>query len=107
MTSRLASRLPAAPIKIGVATLIVVVWTTSIHAQEVGSDSGEDQVERVFKECRDAVVQVESTDQHGPCYGTGFFTDPSGTVFTLSAIVAGAEEINIIQETANFPPSSS
>lgn len=103
MTSRLASRLPAAPVRLGVVTLVVVVWTTGIHAQEMGSDSGADQVERVFKECKDAVVQVESTDQHGPCYGTGFFTDPSGTVFTLSAIVAGAEEINVIQGDRKFP----
>ncbi len=102
MTNRSASRRPAAPVKIGVASL-ALAFCAAAHAQENAADSISEQVERVFKDRQDAVVQIESTDQRGERYGTGFFTDPAGMIYTLAAIVAGADQITVIQGDRKFP----
>ncbi len=55
------------------------------------------RTQQIFKEREDAVVRVEATDSRGKIYGTGFFADPAGTIYTLSAIVDHAEEIWVLQ----------
>lgn len=67
------------------------------------ADEISSEVRQVFDERRNAVVRIEAYDRHGKLSGTGFFIDPSGTIFTLAGIVAGADEISIVQGEKRIP----
>ena len=41
-----------------------------------------DEVAAIFAKCKGAVVRIEATDRYGTTAGTGFFIDPSGTIYT-------------------------
>ena len=40
------------------------------------------QVKEIFEHVAKAVVKIHGTDEHGPICGTGFFIDPTGTLYT-------------------------
>ena len=61
------------------------------------------EANRVFAERKDATVRVEAYDRHGKLCGTGFFADPSGTVYTLASIVGNASDIFIIHGEQKIP----
>ncbi|MEO6054669.1 MAG: S1C family serine protease [Chthoniobacterales bacterium] len=54
-----------------------------------------DRVRDVYMQNKDAVVRIIAKDQYGKLSGTGFFTDPSGTIYTLAAIIDGAREVEV------------
>jgi len=85
-----------------VAGCVLLSLTTAggLLAQEASvADSISAQVRRVFHERSSAVVRVEATDRHG----TGFFADPSGTVYTLASTVSDAEEVVVIHGGKKLP----
>ena len=53
------------------------------------------EVRVVFEKCRDAVVKIEATDEHGDLSGTGFFIDPNGTLYTSYTIGGTSEDITV------------
>lgn len=54
------------------------------------------QVHKVFDERRDAVVKVRATDSLGIRFGSGFFSDPTGTIYTHAGIVLKAQDVKVI-----------
>jgi len=60
-------------------------------------------VRNVFHQRHAAIVRVEATDSHGRLMGTGFYIDPSGTLYTLAAIVSGAKEVTVFQGDQKLP----
>jgi len=60
-------------------------------------------VRRVFHMRAPAVVRVEANDRHGKLCGTGFFADPSGTVFTLYSTVAYASGVAVVSGDERLP----
>jgi serine protease Do len=74
----------------------------SVRAQENLSNQFA-EVRKIFEERRHAVVRIEAFDHHGKIAGTGFFADPSGTIYTLAGIVANADEIFIVQGEKRLP----
>lgn len=83
-----------------VLTLLAV---SPLSAEDNLSDRISGEVRRVFDERRSAVVRIEAYDQHGKLSGTGFFADPAGTIYTLTRIVANADEIYIVQGEKKIP----
>jgi S1-C subfamily serine protease len=61
------------------------------------------EVRKIFDERKNAVVRIEAFDHHGKVAGTGFFADPSGTIYTLAGIVANADEIFVVQGDKRLP----
>ncbi len=57
-----------------------------------------DEVAAIFAKCKGAVVRIEATDRYGTTAGTGFFIDPSGTIYTHYS-VAG-QSWNLLVEFA-------
>jgi serine protease Do len=53
------------------------------------------EVRTVFERAQKAVVRIEATDRHGPLSGTGFFVDPSGTLFTSYTIGGESTDIEV------------
>ena len=85
------------------AVLLFLLCIVPVRADEELGDKIRAEVRRVFEERRDATVRVEAYDRHGKLSGSGFFADPVGTVYTLSYIVANAEEIFIVYGNRKIP----
>ena len=61
------------------------------------------EVKDVFERCSKAVVKIEATDQHGDLSGTGFFIDPTGTLYTAYSVGGEAENINVEFKGKKYP----
>ncbi len=83
--------------------LLFFLCIVTVQADEELGDRIRSEVRRVFEERRNATVRVEAYDRHGKLCGSGFFADPAGTVYTLSYIVANADEIFIVQGDRKIP----
>lgn len=67
------------------------------------ADSISDRVQNLFRLHKDAVVRVEGSDRHGRLEGTGFYADPSGTIYTLTAAIGDGKNITVYQGMRKFP----
>ncbi len=85
----------------------VILLTASIsllRAQDSDlADSISERVQSLFRLHKDAVVRVEGSDRHGRLEGTGFYADPSGTIYTLTVAVGDGENITVRQGQRKFP----
>ena len=87
--------------KLGVLLLLLV--TVASRAEDNLGEKISSEVRRLFDERRASTVRVEAYDRHGKLSGTGFFADPAGTIYTLSYIVANADEILVIHGDRRIP----
>ena len=87
--------------KLGVLLLLLVTVTS--RAEDNLGEKISSEVRRLFDERRASTVRVEAYDRHGKLSGTGFFADPAGTIYTLSYIVANADEILVIHGDRRIP----
>src|SRR5882724_2319340 len=61
------------------------------------------EVKDVFDRCAKAVVKIEATDQHGGLSGTGFFVDPTGTLYTAYSVGGEAENVTVEFKGKKYP----
>src|ERR1043166_9292523 len=61
-------------------------------AQEQAATALSHQVKEIFERCSKAVVKIHGVDEHSEICGTGFFIDPTGTLYT--AYTVGGEAGN-------------
>jgi serine protease Do len=83
--------------------LFLLVLAVSGRGEDNLGEKVSSEVRRLFDERRDSTVRVEANDRHGKLSGTGFFADPAGTIYTLSYIVANAEEIFVVHGDRRMP----
>lgn len=75
----------------------------SLQAAESVADELAAEVHKVFDERRDAVVKVRATDALGIRFGSGFFSDPSGTLYTHAGIVMKAQDVVVLFHGKELP----
>ena len=63
-----------------------------LFAQEQPATAISHQVKEVFEQASKAVVKIHGVDEHSEICGTGFFIDPTGTLYT--AYTGGGEAGN-------------
>src|SRR3954464_5991035 len=61
------------------------------------------QVQQEMEKCHDAVVRIESTDQHGKVAGTGFFIDPNGLLYTSFTVAGESKDIVARWDSHQYP----
>src|ERR1700731_4226309 len=61
------------------------------------------EVKDVFARAAKAVVKIEATDQHGELSGTGFFVDPTGTLYTAYSVGGEAENVTVEFKGKKYP----
>src|ERR1043165_2361279 len=54
------------------------------------------EVKEIFDHCKKAVVKIHGADEHSELSGTGFFIDPTGTIYTAYSV--GGEGANFSVE---------
>ncbi|MFZ4774174.1 MAG: S1C family serine protease [Terrimicrobiaceae bacterium] len=74
-----------------------------LQAEDPVADSFTAQVRKVFEERKDAVVKVRARDGLGIRFGSGFFVDPAGTIYTHAGIVLKADEVAVIFNGRELP----
>jgi serine protease Do len=70
------------------ARLAFFVAAASLSGQQVpeSADTISREVKEVFQRAAQCVVRLHASDQHGELCGTGFFVDPTGTIFTSYSV---------------------
>src|ERR1700731_3603858 len=100
---RLSSFSPAS----GFSSLAVVAFfaaATSLFAQAASEPTTiSREVKDVFERCAKAVVKIEATDQHGELSGTGFFVDPTGTLYTAYSVGGEADNVTVEFKGRKYP----
>src|SRR5438874_5848752 len=98
-----ASRLQLAPplLRHGMLRLLgalIFAVALSARAQEQTADSISREVKELFDRCAKAVVKIHGVDEHSELSGSGFFIDPTGTIYTAYSV--GGEGTNFSVEFA-------
>ncbi|HEV3148487.1 MAG TPA: S1C family serine protease [Chthoniobacterales bacterium] len=76
--------------------LTLFAATGLVRAQDPPTSSISRQVKDVFEHAAKAVVKIHGVDEHSEISGTGFFVDPTGTLYT--AYTVGGEAGNFTIE---------
>ncbi|MDQ2825191.1 MAG: S1C family serine protease [Verrucomicrobiota bacterium] len=73
------------------------------QAQEQSATSISREVKDVFERASKAVVKIRGVDEHSEIFGTGFFVDPTGTLYTSYAVGGEADNFTIEYDGKNYP----
>lgn len=81
-----------------------------VSAQERQQQSGaqlldaiQHQVLDIFEKCRGAVVRVEGKDSDGRLFGSGFFIDPNGMLYTSYSVGGETHDLVVIHGESKYP----
>ena len=53
------------------------------------------EVKDIFERCGNAVVKIHAVDEHSELSGTGFFVDPTGTIYTAYSVGGEANDFTV------------
>ena len=76
--------------------LVFGLGASFLFAQEQSAAAISHQVRELFERAAKAVVKIHGVDEHSEICGTGFFVDPTGTLYT--AYTVGGEAGNFTVE---------
>src|SRR5437868_5627036 len=74
-----------------------------ISAQEQSATVISREVKEVFERSSKAVVKIHGVDEHSDIYGTGFFIDPTGTIYTCYSVGGEAENFTVQFGGKDYP----
>src|SRR6267154_314728 len=74
-----------------------------LFAQEQPATAISHQVKEIFERCAKAVVKIHGVDEHSEICGTGFFIDPTGTLYTAYTVGGEAGNFTIEFEGKKYP----
>src|SRR3989475_5081497 len=83
--------------------LIFFAATGLVWAQDLPTSSISRQVKDVFGHAAKAVVKVHGVDEHSEISGTGFFVDPTGTLYTSYTVGGEAGNFTIEFNGKKYP----
>jgi serine protease Do len=74
-----------------------------LKAQDAPASAISRQVKDVFERAAKAVVKIHGMDEHGEICGTGFFIDPTGTLYTSYTVGGEAENFTVQFAGKRYP----
>lgn len=89
------TRLTAGRFNLLLLPLVSVLIGGTAQAQEQSASSISREVKDVFEKAAKAVVKVHAADEHSENVGTGFFADPTGTLYTSYSVGGEGENFTI------------
>ncbi len=107
----------AGPVRLSLVASVCLASVVSTHAQETPSETPPvsiaeqkavfkaigDEVADLFAKHKDAVVRIEATDPFGRRGGTGFFIDPSGTIYTNFSVAGRSWNLTVEYAQKKYP----
>src|SRR6266566_5918442 len=85
---------------------LALILGTSCHrisAQPQSADSISREVKDIWEHAGKAVVRVHGVDEHSEIFGTGFFIDPTGTLYTSYTVGGEAGNFTIEFNGKKYP----
>ena len=83
--------------------LIFCSGASLLFAQEQSATALSHQVKDIFERAAKAVVKIHGVDEHSEICGTGFFVDPTGTLYTAYTVGGEAGNFTIEFEGKKYP----
>ncbi|MEO7166441.1 MAG: S1C family serine protease, partial [Chthoniobacterales bacterium] len=81
---------------------VALLLTPALRAQEDTAGAISREVKALFERCGSAVVKIHAFDEHSELSGTGFFVDPTGTIYTSYSVGGEAENFTIQHEGKKY-----
>jgi S1-C subfamily serine protease len=76
-------------------TLVSLTGPRILRAQDDTAGEISREVKAVFERCGKAVVKIHAVDEHSELSGTGFFVDPTGTIYTSYSVGGDADNFTV------------
>lgn len=89
--------------RLPLAGLVVLIGASAAFGEEDLGASIAERMKEIFTFNRAAVVKIQSNDRHGRIEGTGFYADPSGTIYTTMNALGDGDEITVCQGVRKMP----
>jgi serine protease Do len=83
--------------------LIFCSGASLLFAQEQSATAISRQVKDIFERAAKAVVKIHGVDEHSEICGTGFFIDPTGTLYTAYTVGGEAGNFTIEFDGKKYP----
>src|SRR5260221_4354371 len=77
------------------AAVVFCLGAGLLFAQEQSATAISHQVRELFARAAKAVVKIHGVDEHSEICGTGFFVDPTGTIYTAYTVGGKAGNFTI------------
>src|SRR5215470_14006870 len=74
-----------------------------LFAQEQSATTISHQVKGIFERAAKAIVKIHGVDQHSEICGTGFFIDPTGTLYTAYTVGGEAGNFTVEFDGKKYP----
>jgi serine protease Do len=74
-----------------------------LFAQDQSATAISHQVRDIFERAAKAVVKIYGIDEHSPICGTGFFVDPTGTLYTAYTVGGEAGNFTVEFDGKKYP----
>src|SRR6266700_1351546 len=74
-----------------------------LFAQEQSATAISHQVRELFEQAAKAVVKIHGVDEHSEICGTGFFVDPTGTLYTAYTVGGDAGNFTVEFQGKKYP----
>src|SRR5436189_5734992 len=87
---------PLSGSKRSVIAIALIFWSggSLLFAQEQSATTISEHVKEIFERAAKAVVKIHGVDEHSEICGTGFFIDPTGTLYTACTACVGASNFS-------------
>ena len=92
----------ASTLRLGVA-LGLIAPIPLVCAQEQSATAISREVKEIFERAAKAVVKIHGIDEHSEIFGTGFFIDPTGTLYTAYTVGGEAGNFTIEFNGKKYP----
>jgi S1-C subfamily serine protease len=88
---------------LGLAVGLSIAMSPLVCAQEQSATAVSHQVKDIFESAAKAVVKIHGVDEHSEISGTGFFIDPTGTLYTAYTVGGEAGNFTIEFNGKKYP----
>src|SRR5881396_3558409 len=88
---------------LGLAFSLFFATVPLVYAQEQSATAVSHQVKEIFEHAAKAVVRIHGSDEHCEISGTGFFIDPTGTLYTAYTVGGEADNFTIEFDGKKYP----
>src|SRR5256885_7664666 len=103
LTAGLQRRVSHAMLRKSAFALSFCLAANSLPAEEQSASAISREVTDVFAHACRAVVKIHGVDEHSDIYGTGFFVDPTGTLYTSYTVCGEAANFTIDYDGKKYP----
>src|SRR5437899_2828278 len=88
---------------LGLAFSLFFATVPLVSAHEQAATAGSHQVKEIFEHGAKAVVKIHGVDEHCEISGTGFFIDPTGTLYTAYTVGGEAGHFTVEFDGKKYP----